>query len=273
MARNFDLLKSDEIKTGNFANQRERITKRGVKELASSIEEVGLLEPLIVRPNNGVYDLVCGFRRYEACKHLGMKEIPVVVVDGMPEEQVAIYQLVENVQREDITPLEEANTFLALQKRDMSVTEIAKRVGVSKAHVSQRLKLLDADPDVQKAVASGDIPVSSVRDIVRLSPNEQKRVLKDAQKALDRKAKLTKTGKPSKKKAKGKAIKDAAGKRTGEKPGKKKHKVSPEKIAEAFDMHLDAFREKLDNAPSQREVDLLDKFFVYLVNDGVLLLK
>ncbi len=253
-------------------------SKQGIKELAKSIQEHGILEPLIVREDKDGFHLVAGYRRLEAAKVAKLDEVPVVVVNPKDESHATIIQVVENLQREDMTPMEEAATIRGLIENGLKQSDVARMIGKSKSHVSQRMKLLDVDPSVRDAVEKGALPASSVRDLSKLDKKDQKKVVGKALKAIDEGHKLTKDGAKSKRQPKGDAVKEATGKkkddgsRKGKKPGKKEYSPDPEEIEKAFNAHLDAFIEKRGGAPSASELELLDTFFVYLVAEKVVIL-
>lgn len=138
-----------------------------VKELAASIESVGLLEPLLVRQSNGHYEVIAGHRRLKAAGVAGLKEVPVIVRE-MTDEQVVEAMLVENLQRSDLSPLDEARGYQQLTQYKIARKDIAKRIGRSAAHVGNRIKLLDAPLVAQQALAQGKISIEDCLELVRL---------------------------------------------------------------------------------------------------------
>lgn len=249
-------------------------SKQGIKELTKSVQEHGILEPLIVREDKDGMHLIAGYRRLEAAKAAGLKDVPIVVLKAKDENHAVIIQATENLQREDMTPLEEANTIKGLVESGMKQGDVANMIGKSKAYVSQRLKLLDVESSVRDAVDSGALPASSVRDLSKLDKKDQKKVVKKALDAIEEGYKLTKDGKKSKRQPKGEAVKEATGKgsRQGKKPGKKEYTPDPDEIEKAFNTYMEAFTEKRGEAPSASEMDLLDTFFVFLVSQKVVVL-
>ncbi|MCB0323767.1 MAG: ParB/RepB/Spo0J family partition protein [Bdellovibrionales bacterium] len=129
-----------------------------LQELAESIREYGVISPILVRiSGGGTFRLVAGERRFRACKLLGLDTIPAIV-DAQEEEGEGILskQLVENIQREDLTPMERALAIGQLQDRySLSVRDIAKRLGVSKSMVQRSLEILQLPDDLQAALIAG----------------------------------------------------------------------------------------------------------------------
>lgn len=154
-------------------NPRESFDPERIKELADSIREHGLLQPISVRPHNGTYQLIAGERRYRAMQSLGMKTVPAIVhhVDEAKARELA---LIENINRVDMKPSETAKAYQALADRGLSTKQIAERTGKSEAHISQHLSLLTLPWDVQKAVDDEHVPSSVVRDLAKLSTAGQR---------------------------------------------------------------------------------------------------
>lgn len=157
-----------------------------IAELADSIKQQGLLQPILVRQSNfnnspkmEHYEIIAGERRYLASKLAGLTEIDCLVRD-LTDAQVLEAQLVENLQREGVHPLEEAEGYrelLALKK--IPADELGAQIGKSRAYVYARLKLLDLCPEAREALDNGDLDASKALVIARLSPKLQQRVMKD----------------------------------------------------------------------------------------------
>lgn len=148
-------------------NPRKTFAK--MEELTASVKSSGLLVPLIVRSlEEDVFEIVAGHRRYRAAKGAGLKEVPCDV-RKLTDAQVTEIQITENLQRADLSDLEEAETYEAL--RDLhhySVDQIATKIGVSKATIYSRLKLLALCPEARKALADGLLPASVGVPLARL---------------------------------------------------------------------------------------------------------
>lgn len=138
-------------------------------ELASSIKENGLLQPLVVRPAPGArdrFELVAGERRFRALARLGREQVPVIVRDAT-DETLLVLALVENLQREALNPLEEAEGYQALADRfQMTQAEIARAVGRSRPTVANFLRLLTLGPSIRKLVADGSLSMGHARALL-----------------------------------------------------------------------------------------------------------
>jgi ParB family chromosome partitioning protein len=167
----------DEIRP-NPRQPRRAIDDVALGELAASIRSVGLLQPIVVRPVAGGYELVAGERRWRASRIAGLLRIPAIVRET-GDDQMLRDALIENLQRVDLDPLEEAAGFRQLVD-DFGATheEIAERVGKSRAAVTNALRLLHLAPDVQQRLASGAISAAHGRAIGALAdPSAQARAV------------------------------------------------------------------------------------------------
>lgn len=139
------------------ANQpRKRFSDASLEELATSIRENGVLQPPIVRrTGNGTFELIAGERRWRAAKLAGLEQMPVILKDAAPAETL-VYALIENIQREDLNPLETAEAFEHLM-RDYHLTqeEMSQKVGKDRATVANYLRILKLAPEVKSWVAEG----------------------------------------------------------------------------------------------------------------------
>lgn len=143
----------------NPQQPRQNFDQAGLEELAQSIKVHGLVQPVLVTPGvtPAEYFLVAGERRWRAAGLAGLTEIPALVRD-LDEVQQAALALIENLQREDLTPLEEAQAYQALQAaHNLTQAEIAAQVGKSRSQVANTLRLLQLDPAVQKLVGTGQL--------------------------------------------------------------------------------------------------------------------
>jgi len=158
----------DEIKP-NARQPRTAMDDETLNELAASIRSVGLLQPVVVRPVEGGYELVAGERRWRACKLAGLMRIPAIIRET-GDDQMLRDALIENLQRVDLNPLDEAAAFRQLVD-DFGATheEIADRVGKSRAAVTNSLRLLQLSPDVQQRIAAGTFTAAHGRAIAALA--------------------------------------------------------------------------------------------------------
>ena len=153
----------------NARQPRTAIDDDALDELAASIRSVGLLQPVVVRPVDGGYELVAGERRWRACKLAGLTRIPAIIRET-GDDQMLRDALIENLQRVDLNPLDEAAAFRQLVD-DFGATheEIAERVGKSRAAVTNSLRLLQLSPDVQQRIAAGTFSAAHGRAVAALA--------------------------------------------------------------------------------------------------------
>lgn len=153
---------------------RRRINEEGLEELAASIQAQGLLEPVIVRPRaHGGYEIVAGERRWRAAQRAGLDTVPALIRDLDDRQAIAI-ALIENIQREDLNPLEEAAALKRLlAEYDMTHEQIAAAVGRSRTAVSNLLRLLNLAPGVREMIDSGELEMGHARALLALPIDEQ----------------------------------------------------------------------------------------------------
>ena len=176
-----------------------------IAELASSIKENGLIQPLIVRKCNRNYQIIAGERRYRACKLAGLKTVPCIIKD-IDDKQMDTYAIIENIQREDLTPIEEANAYKTLiDTYGMSQTELANKVGKKQSTIANKLRLLKLSDEVKDALKSKQITERHARAMLSLQPEKQEEVLHEViDKSLNVKQTETLINKPPKIKKKNK---------------------------------------------------------------------
>lgn len=161
-------------------NPRRTINKSQLEELAASIRAVGIIEPILVLPADaaGTHELVCGERRWRAAQLAALRTVPAQV-RALTKQQVLEIQLIENLQREDVSALEEATGYKRLMEDGVTVAEIQQRVGKSEKYVYDRVKLLALTPDAQAALADGRLTAGHAILLARLQPKDQARALAD----------------------------------------------------------------------------------------------
>ena len=144
-----------------------------IAELAQSISQVGLIQPLVVRRSGSGYELVAGERRLRACKSLGMETVTCIVEDSMQEESSAMVALIENLQREDLHYMEEAQCYYALLNNyNLTQEELAKRLGRSQSSIANKLRLLRLSPDVVSAIRENGLSERHARAVLKLKDEE-----------------------------------------------------------------------------------------------------
>ena len=152
---------------------RRRFDEQQISELADSIRESGLIQPLVVRIVDGRYELIAGERRLRAVKSLGHTTVSVVVREATDQE-VAELTLIENLQREDLTPLEEAEQYQVLQQRfNMKQETIAQHVGKSRAAVANMIRLLELEQGVKDMLEASPITIGHAKVLLQLKDPEQ----------------------------------------------------------------------------------------------------
>ena len=158
----------------NRDQPRKVFSEEALNELADSIREHGVLQPLLVRPlSTGGYQLVAGERRWRASRMAGLREVPVVIRD-MDEEQAMEIALIENLQREDLNAIEESSGYKLLMERyGMTQEQVAKRVGKSRPAVANALRLLNLPPRVMEMVEEGEVSPGHARALLSFEDPEQ----------------------------------------------------------------------------------------------------
>jgi ParB family chromosome partitioning protein len=160
----------------NPRQPRQRIDPAELESLAASIREHGVLQPILVTETLEGYQLVAGERRFRASQQAGLERIPAVIRQLADRDQLEL-ALVENLQRADLGPMEEAHAFLALASEfGLTHEEIAARVGRAKSTITNTLRLLDLDPAVQQAVVDGALTAGHARAIGGMPAEHQARV-------------------------------------------------------------------------------------------------
>lgn len=192
LGRGFDAIFADnsveDISTGNSTTKvklldiepnreqpRKQFDEEALAELSDSIAQHGVLQPLLVRPMpDGGYQLVAGERRWRASRMAGLTEVPVVIRD-LTDAQVAELALVENLQRENLNPLEEANGYKELSdKFGYTQEKISEIVGKSRPSIANALRLLNLPEDVQEMVSTGSLSMGHARAILSLPDDKMK---------------------------------------------------------------------------------------------------
>lgn len=155
---------------------RKTFEREALEQLADSIATFGVLQPIIVRANpllEGTYEIIAGERRWRASKMAGLNEIPVVIIDG-DELKSAQVALIENIQREDLNPIEEALAYNDLiEKFDLTQDQVAKQVGKSRSAITNMLRLLDLPDEVLELVKAGTLSMGHARALLALESDEQ----------------------------------------------------------------------------------------------------
>ena len=173
----YQMVSTDLLKP-NASQPRKHFEQSALEELAESIRENGVIQPLIVRKENGVFEIVAGERRWRAAKIAKLEKLPVVIRTAT-DQDVAELTLIENIQREDLNPIEEAAAYEKLAERfGLTHDEIAKKTGKNRSVVTNQLRLLRLSQKAKEALVSGAITVGHARALLAaLSPQEMDSLL------------------------------------------------------------------------------------------------
>ncbi len=160
----------------NARNPRRNFSEAELDELTASLRERGMIQPIVARPVRGApdaFEIIAGERRWRAAQRAGLHEVPVVIIEATDEESLQL-AIIENVQRSDLNPLEEAEGYRALME-DFSHTQddIAKMVGKSRSHVANTLRLLKLPPSIRAYIFKGKLDAGHARMLVG-QPNAEK---------------------------------------------------------------------------------------------------
>lgn len=164
----------------NVDQPRKTFNAETIEELANSIREKGVLQPMIVKKkDDGTFELVCGERRFRAATICGLTEVPAIIKDIAAEDFLE-WALIENIQREDLNPIEEAEAYQKLvEERMISQEEVAKRVGKNRVTVTNTLRLLRLPPEIKQHLADGRLSAGHARALLGLlSPEHQRQMAK-----------------------------------------------------------------------------------------------
>ncbi|KXT77774.1 ParB/RepB/Spo0J family partition protein [Streptococcus sp. DD13] len=159
--------------TPNPYQPRLQFDSKKLEELAQSIKKNGLIQPMIVRPSSIIgFELLAGERRLRACQLAGLEKVPVIV-KVLSDEEMMTQSIIENLQRADLNPIEEANSYLKLLEQGITHEEIAKRMGKSRPYISNSLRLLHLPKEIQEELASGQLSAGHARILIPLKKDKQ----------------------------------------------------------------------------------------------------
>lgn len=169
--RRVELLPIEEIRP-NPDQPRQTFDEAAMEELAASVRQYGVLQPILVRPVDGGYEIVAGERRYRGAKLAGLKEIPAIVRVFNPLEMAEV-AIIENVQREDLNVIEEARAYQVLMNRfGLTQAELSEKVGASRSHIANILRLLALPKKVQESLLQGVLLMGQARPLLSLDTPE-----------------------------------------------------------------------------------------------------
>ena len=172
------VVKKEEIKLRisevepNHEQPRKKFDEDALLELSESIRQYGVLQPLLVQKRDGYYEIIAGERRWRAAKMAGLKEVPVVIKD-FTDQQIVEISLIENIQREDLNPIEEALAYKRLLTEfRLKQDEVAERVSKSRTAVTNSVRLLKLDPRVQQMVIDEMITTGHARALLSIEDKD-----------------------------------------------------------------------------------------------------
>lgn len=157
----------------NKLQPRKKFDEDSLQELADSIKQFGVIQPLILQKNGRLYEIIAGERRWRAARIAGLKEVPAIIKDYTPQEIVEI-ALIENIQREDLNPIEEAQTYQRLiHEFQLKQDEVAERVSKSRVAVTNSMRLLKLDDRVQQMIIDDMIASGHARALIPIENGEK----------------------------------------------------------------------------------------------------
>ena len=165
----------DKIKSNPY-QPRTKMDEGKLLELSSSIKEKGIIQPVVVRPVGEEFELVAGERRLSAAKKLGWEKIPAVITGKLSKEEMLELSLIENLQREDLNPIDTARGYKRLlEECSLSQDQMAQRIGKNRSTIANTLRLLNLPEEVQELISDGQLSEGHARTILSLS-NEKERI-------------------------------------------------------------------------------------------------
>jgi len=161
----------------NPLQPRKEFSEESLKALAQSIKEKGIIQPLIVQRKGDFYELIAGERRWRAAKLLNLKEIPVMIKEA-PNQNSLELSLIENLQREDLNPIEEAHAYQYLiEKFQMTQEDLSEKLGKARASIANTLRLLNLPQEVQEEIRKGRLTFGHGRALLEIEDINQQRLL------------------------------------------------------------------------------------------------
>lgn len=170
---------------------RETMNIETLQELVESIKQKGILQPILVRPKDDKYEIIAGERRYQSAKVAGLNKIPAIILDISEQEAYEI-SLIENLQREDLNPIEKAKAFQNyIEKYNITHEELAKKLSISRTEITNLLRLLHLPLEIQEEVRRGNLTYGHARALLSVDDPYWQKIL--AQKAIKEKLSVRET--------------------------------------------------------------------------------
>ena len=172
----FKLIRISDIQKNPYQPRKE-FSKEKIQELAQSIKENGLIQPIIVRQSPVIgYEILAGERRYRASIEAGLSEVPVII-KNLSDQDMMIHSIIENLQREDLNPIEEAKAYQSLIDKGYTHADIAEKMGKSRPYITNLVRLLTLPDFILTEVEAGKLSQAHARLLIQLSTDEQKKLL------------------------------------------------------------------------------------------------
>ena len=160
----------------NREQPRKDFNKEALNELANSIKQNGVLQAILIEKKGGTYQIIAGERRWRAAGLAGLKKIPVLLKTKIEKKDSSLWALIENLQREDLNPIEEAEAFKKIMEESGWGQELlAKKLAMSRSSLANSLRLLNLDPEVQKLVREKKLSFSQARELLKFKDLKQQR--------------------------------------------------------------------------------------------------
>lgn len=161
----------------NSNQPRKFFDEASIEELAASIKEKGLLQPILVRPSGEHLEIVFGERRFRAALKAGLKEVPVMIMN-MSDDEALEAALIENIHRKDLNPIEEAEAYqYIMEKSNLTQEELSRRIGKSRSAIANVLRLLKLPEDIKERIRSGEISEGHARALLMTETEAEMRAL------------------------------------------------------------------------------------------------
>ena len=177
----FKLIRISDIQKNPYQPRKE-FSKEKIQELAQSIKENGLIQPIIVRQSPVIgYEILAGERRYRASIEAGLSEVPVII-KKLSDQDMMVHSIIENLQREDLNPIEEAKAYQSLIDKGYTHADIAEKMGKSRPYITNLVRLLTLPNFILKEVETGKLSQAHARLLIQLPLKEQKNLLNRIQK-------------------------------------------------------------------------------------------
>ena len=172
----FKLIRISDIQKNPYQPRKE-FSKEKIEELAQSIKENGLIQPIIVRQSPVIgYEILAGERRYRASIAAGLTEVPVII-KKLSDQDMMVHSIIENLQREDLNPIEEAKAYQSLIEKGYTHADIAAKMGKSRPYITNLVRLLTLPDFILNEVEAGKLSQAHARLLIQLSTDEQKKLL------------------------------------------------------------------------------------------------